>query len=376
MMAAALLICAGAASAQVETTGEVVVAQVVWPGQDLSHATFRVFADQQMKDLVDMFPSGGAGGAGLLALRPGTYYVMVVVDANANGKADAGDGFGFYGVEDLAPSSRPQPLVVGDEVADAVAIHVLMTMGEDGRLAPLPGAPRGTGTVTGRIVGATGAAFVMLRSEGEARSWPAALAVGDGAFEIEVEAGECALYVHASRPDAAGQAQPADWYVVRTLDDEPVEIAADSVTDLGDLDISGGSEAPEGLPALVVGVVTGPATPDDSRIFVQFCADERMRSVVGQVQAGSGGVFVAAIEPAVYYLHANVGPDATPGPGDMLGFFGVSDLMGGQRPEALSLRGDQVRADVHLALTARVNDEGRLVAIPAADTAANDGTGE
>ena len=101
-----------------------------------------------------------------------------------------------------------------------------------------------------------------------------------------------------------------------------------------------------------------------------------MRSVVGQVQAGSGGVFVAAIEPAVYYLRANVGPDATPGPGDMLGFFGVSDLMGGQRPEALSLRGDQVRADVHLALTARVNDEGRLVAIPAADTAANDGTGE
>ncbi len=129
---------------------------MVWPGQDLSHATFRVFADAQMTDLVDLFPSGGAGGAGLLALRAGTYYVMVIVDVNANGIADAGDGFGFYGVEDLAASSRPQPLVVGDEVADVAAIHVLMTMGEDGRLAPVPDAPSGDGTVTGRIVGAAG----------------------------------------------------------------------------------------------------------------------------------------------------------------------------------------------------------------------------
>ena len=376
MMAVAALICAGAVSAQVETTGELVVATVVWPGQDLSHATFRVFADPQMTDLVDLFPSGGAGGAGLLALRPGTYYVMVIVDANANGTADAGDGFGFHGVEDLAPSSRPQPLVVGDDLVDAVFIHVLMTMGEDGRLSPLPDAPRGTGKVTGTIVGATGAAYVMLHSEGEARSWPVALAVGDGAFEIEAEAGTSALYVRAACPDAAGQAQPADWYVVRTLDDVPIEIVADGEIDLGELDARGAGEAPEGLPALVVGVVTGPATPGSSRIFVQFCADEKMKSVLAQVEAGSSGVFVAAIEAAVYYLRANVGPDATPGPGDMLGFFGVSDLMGGQRPEALALRDDEVRADVHVALTARVNDEGRLVAIPAADTEANGGTGE
>ncbi len=200
--------------------------------------------------------------------------------------------------------------------------------------------------------------------------------MGDGAFEVEVEAGEYALYVRASRADAAGQPQPASWYAVRTLNDRPVVIAADGATDLGELDISGVSEAPAGLPALVVGVVTGPAAPENAHIFVQFCPDERMKSVVGQVQAGSGGVFVGAIEPAVYYLRANVGPDATPGPGDMLGFFGVSDLMGQQRPEALSLSGNEVRADVQIPLTARLNDAGTLVAIPAANAETNDGTGE
>ncbi len=372
MTAAVILICAGAVSAQIQTDGELVVATVVWPGQDLTHATFRVFTDPQMTDLVDMFPTGGAAGGGLLALRPGTYYVMVIVDANVNGRADAGDGFGFYGVKDLAPSSRPQPLVVGDDVADVVTIPVLMTMGEDGRLAPLPDAPLGNGTVTGKIVGASGAAYVMLDSGDETRNWPVALAVGDGAFQVEVAGGSHALYVYASRADAAGQPQPADWYAVRTLEDNPVEVTADAVTDLGELDISGATAAPEGLPSVAVGVVTGPAAPEGSRIFVQFCADAKMRGVVGQVQAGSGGVFVVAIEPAAYYLRANVGPDATPGPGDMLGFFGVSDLMGEQTPEPLSLRGDEVRADAVIALTARVNDEGQLVAIPAADN----GTGE
>lgn len=351
--------------------GTLIIAQARWPGtandaQDLSRASFHVFADAQMKDRVDVFPSGGPGGAAFMALRPGSYYIMVIVDVNASGATDAGDAFGWYGVEDLAPSSRPKPLVVGDQPGEAITIPILVTRTEQGGLAPLPGAPRGRGTVTGHLTGATGQACVLLRSDPQARSFAASLADPDGSFELVAQGGTYELLAHARWGDAA---EPT-WLRVAPQ----VQISADQTTALGELTASG--EAVQDAPAVLAGVVTGGQAPEGSAIHVQVCADPAMRGEVAAVRAGTSGLFVVGLQPATYYLRVVIGPDTVPGPGDLLGFYGVQSLAGEDRPQPVALTAGQVRADLLIPIVARIAEDGSIVPMTAADTTAGNGTGE
>ena len=75
---------------------------------------------------------------------------------------------------------------------------------------------------------------------------------------------------------------------------------------------------------------------------------------MGQLAGGTGGV-------------DHLGGDGALGPGDMLGFYGVADLMGGDTPQPLALVAGAVRADVTIAITARIGEDGRLTAYPAPD---------
>lgn len=371
LTATALVLLAGVAAAQPEQTadtveGTLIIAQARWPGQDLSHANFYVFADAQMKDRVDVFPSGGPGGAAFMALRPGSYYIMVVVDVNANGQTDAGDGFGWYGVEDLAPSSRPQPLKVGDTPGEAITIPILLTRTEAGGLAPLPDAPRGRGTVTGLLTGFSGQAWVVLRADPQARSFPVALVAPDGAFEIIAQGDSYELLA------CAKWGEDADLCWRRPADE--VRIEADQTTELGEL--AGEGEAVSDAPAVLAGVVTGARPPEGSAIHVQVCADATMRGELAALRASSSGLFVMALQPATYYLRAIVGADTRPGPGDELGFFGVADLTGEDRPQPVPLAFGQVRADLLIPIVARIAQDGSIEAVTAADTTAGNGTGE
>ena len=87
-----------------------VVVRATWPGQDVEQTTFYVYADAAMKDRRHVFPADAGRGTAVMLLGPGEYYVMAIVDVNANKKADAGDGFGFYGVHSVSAEARPQPL--------------------------------------------------------------------------------------------------------------------------------------------------------------------------------------------------------------------------------------------------------------------------
>ncbi|MCD6359327.1 MAG: hypothetical protein J7M38_00600 [Armatimonadetes bacterium] len=375
-IAIALLAAAGARPEGDESApaGTLIIARAAWPGHDLSHANFYVFADPAMKDLVDVFPSGGAGGAAFLALRPGAYYIMVVVDVNASGRPDAGDAFGWYGVEDLAPSSRPRPLVITDDPGGAITVPILMTRTEDGRLRPLPGAPLGRGTLRGRLTGIGPApAYVILRSDPEARTVPAALVDPDGSFEITAQGGSYQLLARAVWEDEAG-ADPAPTWRQLTTEDRPARIAPEQVTDLGELSAGAANEVSDDLPALIVGAVTAPPVPEGAAIYVQVCADAQMHGEITHTRATASGLFVIAIEPATYYLRVIVGDDTVPGPGDLLGFYGVADLLGGDRPRPLSLTPGQVRADVSIPIVARISADGTIATVTAADTTTESGT--
>ena len=52
-------------------------------------------------------------GAWTLNLSPGKYYLMAIVDNNKTNKLDAGDDFGFYGVEDMRKRGEfPEPVLI------------------------------------------------------------------------------------------------------------------------------------------------------------------------------------------------------------------------------------------------------------------------
>ncbi len=169
LVAAAAGLCQDAETPVVQ--GQVVVARAEWPDQDLSNTAFRVFADQEFRELVDVFPAGGPDGTAIMALRPGDYYIMAVVDVNGNDRVDAGDGFGFHGVNDLSSQTRPQPLTVRADALNAAVIRILMTRGEDGRLVPIPAALADTdGFVAGTVTGAQGP--VVRGRDGHRRTGP------------------------------------------------------------------------------------------------------------------------------------------------------------------------------------------------------------
>ncbi|MGC9320252.1 MAG: hypothetical protein ACP5KN_19620 [Armatimonadota bacterium] len=361
--------------------GELVIAQAVWPDQDLSNTVYRVFADQAMRQLVEAFPAGGATGAAGMVLDPGQYYLMAVVDANGNGVPDAGDGLGFYGVETLSSQARPQPLEVREGLVGTATVPILVRMTEGNRLEPLPWAvAMMRGTLSGTVTGSDLPVVVALLPAAETGRVFAALAAGDGGFAVRAAPG---MYRLVAIADADGDRQSSGGDLVAFRgwgEEDPVEVAADQDRAAGELALAGGSP-PEKLPPLVAGRVLHAETGEGGSITVSLCADQAMQTEVATLQAGADGRFAGTVQAATYYLRATVDQqsDDSLGPGDMLGFYGVSDLMAEERPQALSMTPHALITDVTIPITARINEEGRLTAYQpdeAADAAPADDAGE
>lgn len=68
-------------------------------------------------------------GTWSLNLLPGKYYLMAIVDNNNTNKLDAGDNFGFYGVEDMRKRGEfPEPVLVSqNKFTEDVAIAITAT---------------------------------------------------------------------------------------------------------------------------------------------------------------------------------------------------------------------------------------------------------
>ena len=372
-----------AEAGEAQGQGQAVMMTARWPGRDdMSNTVFRVFSDQALTDLVDVFPAGGAGGSAIMALRPGEYYVMAVVDVNGNGQADPGDGFGFYGVNDLSPASRPQPLVVREDAINAGRITILMTIGEDGRLVPIAEAiAAADGYVAGSVSGAAMPIFLLLVPVDEGGHPVAVLPAEDGSYRAATAPGRyrlCAL-ADANADGILGAGDPVA--LVGFGDAEPLTVKPGEELAVAPLALAPAAEPPAGVPPVCLGRVTGVTPPEGAVIQVAFCTDAGLRQQAFAVAADASGRFVTAAAPGAYYLRATVDQagDGTLGAGDMLGFYGVADLMGGDTPQPLALVAEAVRTDVTIAITARIGEDGRLTTYTAPDadaTAPGDAAGE
>lgn len=344
--------------------GEVVVAKAIWPDHDLGGAVYRVFADPNMRELVDSFPAGGSEGTGLLVLRPGEYYVMVVVDANDNNRPDVGDGLGFYGVDSISGNPRPTPLTVEKNSVATIVIPILLQLSTEGRPEPLPWALAQTrGTLVGSVTeaGDRPVVVVALPVAEDGASF-ATLARPDGAFALRAAPGAYRLIAIA---DSNGdeRASAGDLIAMRGWgDEEPTTVTMDAELAIGELVLSAG-EVPEGLPPIVAGEVTGAKLPVGAAVKVSFCADAAMQVEVSSAQGSSDGRFAATPQAATYYLRVTVDreDDGRLGSGDMVGFYGVEDLGAeDDAPEPLPVAPDALLTGVEIPIAATIGENGRL----------------
>jgi hypothetical protein len=414
--------------------GLVVMLTVTWPGADLMNASFRVFADATMREPLDVFPA--PGGSALAVLPPGEYYVMAIVDLNGNNVADAGDGFGFHGVSGLTDGSRPSPLTVAPEQFNSATIPILLVQGPDGRLMPIGDTTRRTtGTLEGSFEkggpdpgGATTLLAILPVESGVA---PVVRQVGYE-FELQVPAGAHRLVVVADT-DASGTISPGDLMVQRGFRDEPITIEPEGTTVIGPLVLAPCEQVPEGIPPLLAGYISGITLPENARATVTFCTDQTLREEAFSVVADASGRFATAVPPAFgpggevseaavtdecpaggthevgerdsrgrlhcakcgrfikeptppaapkLYLRLGLDMDADGhlGPGDMLGFFGVDDILSGETPAPIEISAATLRTDLEVQISARIDAEGQLTAVtsaaPDADTTAPVDAGE
>lgn len=361
LLAATIALCQDTTAGEAE--GHILIARVIWPDQDLSRTAYHVFADEARRELVDVFPATNPEGAALLALRPGQYWIQAVVDVNGNDVPDAGDGLGWYGVNELSREARPQPLQVRGPTLEPVVIPILVRIAEGGGLEALPWAQaRRPAVVSGNITGAEGEVIVALLSTDEDRQSLAQRAQEDGSFALKVLPGSWRLLIAADR-SGDGLIGPGDLIAMRGFDGEPLNVEPGQDQALGEIPLLACVAAPPDLPAIVGGRITGASIPEGARVRVSFCADATMRGVTLTVDADSEGRFLTVIPAAVYYLRAVVDlvGEGALSAGDLLGFFGVADLLGDDEPQPLVLSKGALRTDADIAITARLDEDGRLV---------------
>ena len=371
-LAAMLPLCAAAQDAEPPVEQEqqqpaepqAILAQAYWPGQDLSNTFFRVFSDAALREVIDVFRAAGPDGLALLLLPPGQYWIMAVVDVNDNSVPDTGDGIGFYGVNEISAEARPTPLEVAAGKADSITIPILVRLNDQMRMEPLPWTQAGLpGIVTGAVpeLREHGGVVVLLPVEGDGVPTAAPLDA-EGGFTVTALAGSYRL-IAASGADAA--------VAVGGSDEEPIIVAADAELHLGAIAISEGP-LPADAPALMAGRVTGtPAAQEGGRTTIALFADEAMQQQVLVLEATPEGRFAAVLAPGSYYLRAIVDRDGDDllSVGDLLGFHGVTDLMSEERPAPLEIAEGTLLTNVEIAISASINEEGRLSPWQPADDA-------
>ena len=378
--------------------GPTVLGRIVWPDHDLSQAQVRLYSDKGLTKLVDQFPTGGRGGTFVLIVDPGEYYLMAVVDDNGDGKVNAGDGLGFYGVAKLGEAGQePKPLKVSaDAMVSDVAIPIVAVLGDDGKPKAIavegpvvPAAPQGVpATIGGKITGADGlkAPVFVLVVRAADRS-PAAVAEASAAepsFGFTPAPGDYQVFALADlsgdgelgEGDAVGVYGVADW---ATPPQELPKLALASGAAMGGLEIAlsgrlavdGVVNPPQGtgsfrldlsaMPAIVAGSVPFPAA-GLKPVYVRLSADPGMSQPIASCECKPGaGSFVVAVPPRTYYLTAVVDEDddGRVGPGDAIGFYGVDDLTSGKAPSAVAVSPASIVTGLKIRIIVRISDDGK-----------------
>ncbi|MBM3498920.1 MAG: hypothetical protein FJX74_09645, partial [Armatimonadetes bacterium] len=404
---AAAAAAAGVAGAQSLVGVPMITGSILWPDHDLTKAQVRLYRDRAMTDLYDIYPASAAGGAFVAIVEPGEFYLMAIADLNGNDKLDTGDGLGYFGVSVFDPATQaPRGLrVPRDGLVSDVQIPVTATIDAAGKPVPLEGAPTPV-TLQPRGLSVAVRGRVADRFEFPAPVFVVLVAAADGApvgvarvgpdadaFALEAAPGAYRLLalVDLAEDGSLGPGDRIGAYGVDDWSEAPAALSPlelDGSRDLDDLLIApGGRIRPEGrvtdaagagefrldlaaLPAILCAKVLQPQ--DGHRpAQVRISADPGLGESVGVAPVDpETDAFVTALPAGTYYLTALVdaNEDGSFGPGDLIGFHGVTDLRTGAA-QPVTLEPAAIRVGVEIAVVGRVSEEGGLSPLEAQPTA-------
>lgn len=383
--------------------GPTVIGKIVWPEHDLSRGQVRVYRDRDFTDRVDQFGTGGPGGTFVLLVPPGEYYLMAVVDENANDTVDGGDGLGFYGVTQFAAEGqKPKVLPVAkDALVGDLRIPITAVIGDDGKPTPIEvtappdipptGIPASVGGALTDVADLEAAAFVLVLTASDHRPVAALLvAPGRPDFSFAVDPGDYHLVAVADVSsdrrlgpgDRVGAYGVPDWS--EPLQQLPPlalgagdEIGGVRLAMAGRLAEDGVVNPPGGAGSFQLDVATLPAVLSGKVAYpgaglkpaqVRLSADPGMGQPVASVECQPGpGTFVTCVSPGTYYLTAIVDEDGDGrfGPGDALGFYGIDDLSAAQAPPPVTVENGSLIGDLDIRIVARLTDDLKLAPIAA-----------
>lgn len=365
-----------------------IVGKIIWPDHDVSKAQVLLYRDAAMTELADVFPVGGERGTFVALVEPGEYYLMALVDANGSGKLDAGDAIGYFA--DLQTGAPKAIRLVPEGFVTDVHIAISATVGSDGKPEPLKdeaakietkplGLPALVSGTLSATAGLTAPVFVILvnaengHAVGVSRVPPDAqglsltaekgvyhvLAVTDSTGDGKIGPGDLVGVYGVSDwsapPDRMPQLTLGDGDEIAGIEISMTGIVAEDGTARG-----GGTTEGLKLPALPA-VLSGTVRPSKEQfgaIQVRISSDPGMREQAAVATASADGTFIACVPPGTYFLTAicDANPDGAFGPGDLVGFYGVPDLISGA-PKPLTVSSGSLVLDIPIVLIGRVTDD-------------------
>ncbi len=377
-----------------------IVGYICWPGHDLTNAQVRV-TDAENGRLVTVGPTESASGNFMVALPPGRYRMMAVVDVNANGQLDSGDAMGFYGITDASNSVQSPPPLIIDPGALSTGVVIDISMecandpGEETKLKPLLVSPSpllragGRAVVSGRCqtVLDDGPPIYVLLDAAFPRA-PSAAAPCDAEGNFSVELPPAGYFLIAAQDlNGSGMIDEGDLIGIVGYSEEMarnmplVRLEMDQELTEVEVPVSWGVGA-DGLLIKDAGAVTGPRLQIGSLpaivtgkvcngwwpgATVTFFGDPQLQDRIAQVKCDAAGRFCAALQAASYYISAtfDANGDGKLGPGDRAGFYGLDDPAQTGAPPPLSLQPGQIATDIDIPL---------LIEVPAHDQTAPQNT--
>ncbi len=311
-------------------------------------------------------------GAWTLNLPPGKYYLMAIIDSNNTNRLDAGDGFGFYGVENMRKRGEfPEPVLVSSNKFTAnIGITITATYQQSNRMGEansslLTGKVSLPGSTPARVEVYADAALVNPIASGETAT--------DGTFNIALPEGEYYVIVNLdadqdgkySEGDSLGGYGTLD---ITTTPPTPITLNAGENLNIelllsGRYDANGHLHAtPPGIEAHIdQGSIAGRIIWDGHQIqhgiLTLSYTPEFTEPIAMPISVDEDGHYNVNVLPGIYYVMAvmDANKDGKTGITDGVGIYGTRFPARGT-PAAIAVFPEETTSHINIEILASYID--------------------
>ena len=391
---------------QIDEDAAHITGRVIWDSHDLSRTTVQVYTDKSLRQLYSKGILLKGQGEYDIYLKPGTYYLVAFVDENSNGKFDAGDGMGIYGITDWNDKKQQKKAVRTAPREQLGHIDIPITA----KMMNIDGVPQilsvkdigvqkatsfqleleqmSTG-ISGRVLWSEHSVTnaLVLAYTDLSLNYRAGQAIvhEDGTFTLNVPQGKYYLLaiIDGNNTNQFDTSDEFGVYGISNLRKDvfpkPVLVEQRQLTQNVEIAIVGKQEAdgriislpdgeeiqfaPEPETVKLSGTIIWPEHAVKNGI-VQIYKDNTLTRPIKQVNVDDAGSFNVNLPPGEYYIVANVDADSDDkySAGDGVGGYGTTDIT--QKPPAKVTLKEGESQNAKIFISGKYDVSGQLRAIP------------